>query len=238
MKLTLPWTVTDSHLNGATDTIEDVRHALGREVDHLAMVAAQMGRDATTQADVVAHDASKQTSAVVNRLVQTAAALGPMIAVLGRQKMRGVGKQAQTLSHDLGQQAQTLGHELRQVRITTEPRQGGQGLIPGVALLGGLGIGIGTGIALMYLLDPERGKDRRQMLMGRLAKWTRAGRNAAAEKASAFADRTVGVMSDLRNSVTTGIGVDAEAPVIDAGPVFADTPDVEVWPEGTRVPIG
>jgi hypothetical protein len=238
MKLTMPWTVTNGHLNGATDKLEDVRQAVGREVDHLAQVAAQVGRDATTQAEVVAHDAGKQTGAVMNRLVDTAAALGPMIALLGRQRMRGLSQQAQTLSHDLGQQAQTLGHELRQVRITTEPRRSGQNMLPGIALLGGLGIGIGTGIAMMYLLDPERGKRRRQMLMGRLSKWTRAGRDAAAEKASAFADRTVGVMSDLRESVTTGIGVQPGAAVVDAdAPVIAEATEVEVWPEGTRVPI-
>jgi len=239
MKLTMPWTATDGHLNGASDKIEDVRHALGREVDHLAQVAAQMGRDASAQAEVVAHDAGKQTGAAVNRLVDTAAALGPTIAVLGRQRMRGLGQQAQTLTHDLGHQAQTLGHELRQVRITTEPRRSGQAMLPGIALLAGLGIGVGTGIAMMYLLDPERGKRRRQMLMGRLARLTRAGRDAAAEKASAFADRTVGVMSDLHESVTTGIGVGAEAPAVDAdAPVIADTTAVEAWPEGTRVPIG
>jgi ABC-type transporter Mla subunit MlaD len=246
MKLTMPWTATNGHLNGATDKLEDVRNALGREVDHLAQVAGQVGREATTQVESVAHDTGKQTGAVVNRLVETAAALGPTIAVLGRQKVRGLGKQAQTLTHDLGQQAQTLthdlgqqaqtlGHDLRQVRLTTQPQRSGRS---GIALLGGLGIGVGTGIALMYLMDPERGKDRRRMLLDRLAKWTRAGRDAAAEKASAFADRTVGVMSDLRQSVTTGIGVEPETPVVDAdAPVIAETTDVEVWPEGTRVPI-
>jgi gas vesicle protein len=235
MKLTMPWTATNGHHNGATDKLDDVRNALGREVDHLAQVAGQMGRDASTQVESVAHDTGKQTSAVVNRLVETAATLGPTLAVLGRQKARDLGQQAQTLTHDLGQQAQTLGHELRQVRVTTEPRRTGQS---GIALLGGLGIGVGTGIALMYLLDPERGKARRQMLMDRLAKWTRAGRDAAAQKANALADRTAGVMSDLRESVATGIGAQPEIPGVDTdAPVIADTTEVEVWPEGTRVPI-
>jgi hypothetical protein len=228
MRFTMPWTVAGGHLNGATDKLEDVRHAVGREVDHLAQAAAQMGRDASAQAEVVARDTGKQTGAAMNRLVDTAAALGPTIAILGRQRMRGLGKQAQT-----------LGQDLRQVRLTTEPRRSGQTMLPGIALLGGMGIGVGTGIAMMYLLDPERGKLRRQMLIGRLAKLTRAGRHAAAEKASAFADRTVGVMSGLRESVTTGIGVDSEAAVVDAdAPVIDDTTAVEVWPEGTRVPIG
>src|SRR5688572_2265194 len=133
MNFTMPWTASKGHANGAADKVEDVRHALGREVDHLAQVAAQ-----------------KQTNVAVNRIADIAATIGPTIATLGRQKMR-----------QAGEQAQSLGQELRQVRITTEPRRN-QGL-PGIALLGGLGIGIGTGIAVMYLLDPERGRTRREI---------------------------------------------------------------------------
>jgi len=221
MKLTMPWTATNGHSNGATDTLDDVRHAVGREVEHLAQVAAQIGRDASAQADVVARDVSKQTGTQVNRLLDTAAALGPTIALLGRQRMRG-----------LGQQAQTLGHELRQVRLTTQPRQTGASILPGIALLGGLGIGIGTGIALMYLFDPDRGKRRRELVGGRLARLTRTSREAAAQKAGAFADRTVGVMTDVRESVKARAGIADDAPIV------AEADSVEVWPEGTRVPVG
>ena len=224
MKLTMPWTATNGHTNGNSDRLDDVRKAIGHEVDHLAQVAAQMGREAGAQADGVARDvardAQKQTGAAMNRLADLAATLGPTIAVLGRDKVRG-----------LGQQAQTLGSELRQVRITTEPRRSGSSALPGIALIGGLGVGLGTGIALMYLLDPQHGKLRRQRLVLRLAEMTRAGREGAAQKASAFANRTVGVMSDVRESMTTGIGVDEETQIVNV----ADS--AEVWPEGTRVPI-
>jgi gas vesicle protein len=228
MKLTMPWTATNGHTNGAADKLDDVRKAIGNEVDHLAQVAAQMGREAGAQADTaardVARDAQKQTGVAMSRLADLAATLGPTIAVMGRQKMRG-----------LGQQAQTLGSELRQVRITTEPRRSGSGVLPGIALIGGLGIGVGAGMALMYLLDPQRGKLRRRRLMARLTEMTRAGREAAAQKANAFADRTVGVMSGVRDSVTTGIGVN-EIPIRDEGLIVDEATSVEVWPEGTRVP--
>lgn len=224
MKLTMPWTASDGHANGATDKIEDVRHALGREVDHLALVAAQMSRDAGSHVEDVAHDvardAQKQTGAAVSRIADIAAAVGPTIATLGRQKMR-----------QATEQAQSLGQELRQVRITTEPRRNDS--LPGIALLGGLGIGVGTGIAMMYLLDPERGRTRRALLRDKLAKWLRTGRETAEGKAKDVRNRSVGVMAEARKTVTSGIGVPDEPPIAEEA---AETIEYETWPEGTRVP--
>ena len=211
--------------NTASDKLADVRNVLGREAEHLAQVAAQMGRDAGTHADAVARDvgrdAQKQTNATVGRFADIAAAFGPTIAAMGRQRMRQV-----------GEQAQTLGHELRQVRITTEPQRSDSK--PGIALVGGLGIGLGIGIAAMYLFDPEHGKRRRELLMGRLARWTSNGRTVAAQKVGEFTDRTLGVMSDVRESVTTGVGIDQPIPT--DMPIVAEDTVYETWPEGTRVP--
>lgn len=218
MKITMPWTTRNGHQNGVTDKLEDVRDALGREADHLAQVAAQMGHEAGAHAETVARDvatdAQKQTGAAINRLAEIAATVGPTIAVMGRKKIRQV-----------GEQAQALGHDLRQVRVTTEPRRSGSRALPGITLLGGLGIGV----ALMYLLDPEHGKARRTTLMAKLAQWTRDGREAAAAKVGSVTERTVGVMSDVRESVTTAIGKDDE-------PLIAEKSEYETWPEGTRVP--
>jgi hypothetical protein len=220
MNLTMPWTASKGHANGAAEKIEDVRHAIGREVDHLAQVAAQMGRDAGAHAEDVAHDvtrdAQKQTNVAMSRIAEVAATIGPTIATLGRQKVR-----------QATEQAQSLGKDLRQVRITTEPPRK-QGL-PGIALLGGLGIGIGTGIAMMYLLDPERGRTRRALLRDKLVKWARISRETAEGKAKDLRNRTVGVMAEARKTVTSGIGVPDE-------PLIADELEYETWPEGTRVP--
>jgi hypothetical protein len=220
MKFTMPWTASNGHASGAADKIEDVRSALGREVDHLAQVAAQMGREAGTHAEGIAHDvardAQKQTNVAMNRIADIAAALGPTIATISRQKMR-----------EATEQAQSLGQELRHVRITTEPKR--NDALPGIALLGGLGIGVGTGIALMYLLDPERGRSRRAVLREKLAKWARSGRETAEGTAKDLRNRTVGVMAEARKTVTNGIGVPDQ-------PLIADELEYETWPEGTRVP--
>jgi hypothetical protein len=222
MNFTLPWTASNGHANGVTEKLEDVRSALGREVDHLAEVAAQMGRDAGTHAEGVAHDvardAQKQTNVAVNRIADLAATLGPAIATLGRQKMRQV-----------GEQAHTLGSELRQVRLTTEPKR--NDTLTTVALISGIGAGVGAGVALMYLLDPDRGRARRAVLRDKVGKWLRSGRETAEGKAKDLRNRTVGVMAEARKTVTSGIGVPDE-------PLIAEELESSYlsWPEGTRVP--
>jgi hypothetical protein len=218
MNFTLPWTAQNGHSNvdkvatAATEKLEDVRAALGREADHLAQVAAKMGREAGAHAEDVAHDvtrdAQKQTNVAVDRIAALAATLGPTIATFGRQKMR-----------EASEQAQSLGNELRHVRITTEPKR--NDALPGIAVIGGLGIGLGLGMAAMYLFDPERGALRRQNLQARLARLTADTRAVATEKANA-----------LRDTVTNGIGVPDE-------PLIAEELEYDKYeslPEGNRVP--
>ena len=218
MNFTMPWTASNGHSNvdkvatAATEKLEDVRSALGREVDHLAEVAAKMSREAGTQAENVAHDvardAQKRTNVAVDRIAAIAATLGPTIATFGRQKMR-----------EASTQAQTIGQELRHVRLTTEPKR--SDTLTTAGLIVGISAGIGAGAALAYLLDPISGKGRREQLKARLSRWLNEGRAVAAEKANA-----------LRDTVTNGIGGPDE-------PLIAEELEYdkyESWPEGTRVP--
>jgi hypothetical protein len=210
MNFTTPWTASNGHHNG-TDKIQEVRDALGREAEHLAQVAAQFGRDAGAHADVVARDvardAQKQTNVAVKRLSDLAATWGPTIAAMGQQRMKQV-----------GEQAQALGHDLSKVRITTEPKRRGSSALPGIALLGGLGIGLGIGIASMYLLDPQRGPRRREILKAKWAELTGASPEDAVEQLAFGESRAGYVDQPLVSEETTETSY-------------------ETWPEGTRVPI-
>jgi hypothetical protein len=213
MKLTMPWTATEADHNGMTRTIDDVRQALGKEVDHLAQVAAQLGHETTDKAAVTARDTTKDARAAMRQLFGGAAALGPAIALMGRRRMKDVSRDARSLSH-----------ELRQVRLTTEPRRNSPDLTPGIALLGGFG----AGLALMYFFDPERGHRRRLRLQAQLTRWTRVGRETAALKATEFRNRTVGVMAEARKAV--GASESSYESV---------QRDTEAWmPEGERIPVG
>ena len=210
MKFTTPWTARNGHHSGTTDKLEEVRSALGREADHLAEVAAQMGRDAGAHADTVAHDvvhdAQKQTNAAVKRLADIASTWGPTIAAMGQQRIRQV-----------GEQAQSLGQDLSKVRLTTEPKRSGASALHGIALIGGLGIGLGIGIASMYLLDPERGQRRREILM---AKWNQ-------------------LIGAAREADVEPIALSESGPgIVDQPLVTEELEEInyETWPEGTRVP--
>ena len=174
MNVTMPWTASNGHSNGTHEKLDEVRDILGRDA----------GAQADATARDVARDAQKQANVAMNRVADVAAALVPTIAAMGRQRMRQV-----------GEQAQSLGHELQKVRITTEPkRSSGQSTL---ALIGGICAGIGTGAGLVYYLDPERGHVRREQLKARLAHWLDNGRQTASQKINA-----------MSRSVTTGSGID------------------------------
>jgi hypothetical protein len=203
MRLTMPWSAPETHHNGNgySTKIDELRAALGKEVDHLAKVASQLSQEigakasaatseaaaqAATTATDVARDAQANTGSIVRQLAEGAAALGPTIALMGR-------KRAETLGHDV----QTLGQDLRRVRVTTEPRRTGPDTMAGIALLGGFG----AGIALMYFLDPDRGRRRRAMLRDQFNKWTRVGREAASGKAKDLRNRATGAVIEARKAV-------------------------------------
>jgi hypothetical protein len=212
MNVTMPWTAPNGHNNVTHDKLEDVRNTLGREADHLAQVAAAFGREAGAQADAttrdLARDAQKQTNVAVSRLADVAAALGPTLAAMGRQRMQ-----------QASERAQSLGHELGKVRITTEPkRNGGQSTF---VLVGGICAGVAAGAAVTYFYDAHNGWARREVLKARLARWWSTGRQAASQK-----------IEDMRESASIGV----DEPIVAADRVTTDTVSYESWPEGTRVP--
>jgi hypothetical protein len=107
------------------------------------------------------------------------------------------------------------------VRITTEPkRTGGRSTF---ALVGGMIAGVAAGAALTYLYDPHQGWARREVLKERISRWWNSGSRVATQK-----------IADVRESVTTGIGVDQ--PIVAGDAVSGETVSYESWPEGTRVP--
>lgn len=79
----------------------------------------------------------------------------PDLAAAGRAVSEGVGA--------LGKRIDEIGRDMRQVRVVKgpEPRVAPAA---GVALLGGLGVGMG----LMYFMDPRVGQQRRERLVSRI----------------------------------------------------------------------
>ena len=167
MTMTMPWKAPDeTHADGVASKLDEMRRALSQEAEHLAQAAAQYGHDASAHVSTIAHDPVASANSWTQQLMKAAATLGAALALSSRQTAK-----------DLRVGAQAAAKEARTVRLTTETRKTGPDLVPGITLLAGFG----AGLALMYFLDPERGRQRRQLLRDRLLAWTRRSPVAVSE---------------------------------------------------------
>jgi len=211
MNMTMPWNKKAN--NGWTAPIEDVKQQIGQQVDHLVQMAAQVSRDVAQQATQVASDAGSQTAGAARDLSGQALKVtqdaGAQVASVARDVPGG----ATSLLQQVMGGASKLGREARAIRVTREPAQRGPDVIPGVALLAG----VGSGLALMYFFDPGEGRRRRALLHEQLHKWTRIGRQTAVGKAHDVRNRTVGLAHEARKVVTARTGMDPDMEEIASG---------------------
>jgi len=130
----------------------------------------------------------------------------PDLAAAGRAVSDGVGA--------LGKRIDEIGRDVRQVRIVKgpEPRVAPAA---GVALLGGLGAGMG----LMYFLDPRVGQQRRERLVRRIMGLFGQAKQAVNERRGAVASE----WDDIGTGELTGSY--GSGGTIAADPLAADTSD-------------
>lgn len=211
MNLTLPWT-SSKPANKWTAPIEDVKSQISEHVDHLAQMAAQLGRevshgtqDAGSQAADVAKDIGSQAADIGSQAIKATQSAGGQAVAVAREIPTGAASLAQQALKGLSQ----LGRDVRSVRVTREPPPPPRGpdVMPGIALLGGFA----GGLALMFFLDPEQGRRRRALLRDQITKWTRIGREAATGKAKDVRNRTIGAVHETRKAVTGLAGEQSEA---------------------------
>lgn len=210
MNLTMPWTNTKTQSTGITGTIDDLRRSLAQEVDHIAQLAAQLGRELATGAAKVTQDAGTQAASVARDLGSTAVKVGQDAGSQAAAVAHDVPVTAGTLAQQAARGAAQWGRDLRSVRITRQPAapQQGPDMIAGVTLLAGFG----SGIALMYFFDPEEGRRRRGLLRDQLTKWTRIGRQTATNRAGDLRNRTIDLAEGAKKAVA---GVIPQEPVLD-----------------------
>src|SRR3954468_24335889 len=218
MTLTMPWKASsDTPVNGVASKFDDVKRTLSREAEHLADIAAQYTQDAGAHAADIADDASRQASKVAkdatkkaqtiasdpagqagglaSDVMKAAASLGTAIALSGRKT-----------ADDLSESAQSVAKDLRNVRITTEPKKTGPDFMPGITLLAGFA----AGSALMFFLDPERGRARRNLLRDKLMSWTRKASATASGTARDLSNRAQGTMIETRKQLQSGQSPDVD----------------------------
>ena len=188
--------------------VDDLKKQLGQQLDHLAKVTAEIGKDAASQAANATQDVGAQAAGTARDISSQAAKATSDVSTQAVTAVREVPVGAAALAAGALKGLQQLGGEIRKVRVTREPSmsQRGPDVRPGIALLAGFG----GGLALMYFYDPDEGRRRRTLLRDQLAKWTRISRQTAEGTAKDVRNRTVGVMHEARKAVTsrTGMGDD------------------------------
>jgi len=218
MSVTMPWHASaETPVNGVGSKIDDVRRSLSKEAEHLAEMAARYGREAAAHASDIADDASKQASKIASdttakaqtvasdsvgsannwgqQLIKGAAEVGAALAVSSRK-----------VAKDANQTVQSTARDARNLRLTTEPQKTGPDFAPGITLLAGFG----AGIALMYYLDPERGRARRNMLRDKLLSWTRKATQTASGTAKDLSNRAQGAVYETRKQMTGSPDTDTQ----------------------------
>jgi hypothetical protein len=194
MNLSLQFGNRKPATNGWMAPIEDVKKQIGQQVEHLVDVAGQVGRDVAAQAAQATSDVEAKAGAATSAATSAAREAGSAATSAASE----VPAAANTFGQRALLGARQLGKDLRAVRITTEPpRSTRPSVMPGIALLGGLG----AGLALMYFADPIEGRHRRALLRGQLTKWTRMGREKAQTAANDVRNRSMDLAAEARKTV-------------------------------------
>jgi gas vesicle protein len=210
MNLSLQFGNRKSASNGWAAPIEDVKKQIGQQVEHLAEVAGQVSREVAAQAAQATRDAEAKAGAATSAATSAASEVPGAANTLRQRALLG---------------ARQLGKDLRSVRITTEPpRSTRPSILPGIALLGGLG----AGLALMYFTDPVEGRHRRTLLRGQLTKWTRLGRDKAAATASDVRNRSMELAEEARKTVESKSNdIDSEIGQLRTSAADSTSPDLQ-----------
>ena len=157
----MPWTSSKSSDKLAT-SIEDIKSQLSQQMDKLSKMASDVGKDVASQAAQVGQDTGAQVGSAARDLGNQAAKATEdaraQAAVAAREVPVAATVIAQQALRGAAQLGRDLSGNLRQWRITKEPprqqQRGGPDLMPGVALLAG----VGSGLAIMYFFDPNEGQ--------------------------------------------------------------------------------
>jgi gas vesicle protein len=173
--------------NGIAGTVDDVRRMVSEGAEQVAEQVAHVAEQLGTEAGKLGQDAGKEAGKVGRDVSAEAAKLGKEWRTTGEVNLRALGKDIRA-----------LGKDIRQLRVTREKR--GSDVMPGIALLAGLG----GGMAVMYFFDPEQGRRRRALLRDQAVKWTRISRERLSGRAEDLRNRTIGLTHEARSALSSG----------------------------------
>jgi hypothetical protein len=158
---------------------------VGAAVEETRRAAVHGMEDVAGQAAVVATKLGREASKFGKKAGKRGRELSTELAQSGEKNLRTLGKDLRGLTDDV-----------KHMRITREKRR--PSMMPGIALLAGLG----TGLATMYFFDPEQGRRRRALLRDQLIKWSRVTTETVNGQVKDLRNRSAGLAHEVRRSIS------------------------------------
>ncbi|CAN5242178.1 hypothetical protein BH24CHL7_BH24CHL7_02000 [soil metagenome] len=188
--------------------------------------AASLERAKANMPKVDAAKLAEASAATIGAVAGQAAERAGQLGQEAGKVSRDVAASGEANLRSLGAELKDLSRDVRSLRITREKK--GPDMMPGIALLGGLG----GGLAAMYFFDAEQGPRRRALLRDQLNKWTRVASETLSGRAEDLRNRTAGLAHETRSAIAgaTGAGdavaddmADSVVTSRDASAALADT---------------
>lgn len=184
MQLKMPKIGTNhSTADGIAGAVDDVKRIVSESAGQVADQVAQLTGQVSREAGKLTYDAGREAGKLSRDIGADAARLG-----------RGLAASGEVGARSLGRDLREMGSDLRSLRVTRE-RQG-PNMLPGIALLGGLG----TGLAAMFFFDPDRGPGRRALLRDQIGKWLRIAREQLQGSAEDIRNRSAGLAHQVKST--------------------------------------
>ena len=190
-----PWT-RRTPLQKAQAELRKVQRGIQKQASRIELPKVTR-KDVDAAVEETRKAVSTGVEGVADQLAVGAAALGHEAGELGKD----AGKRGRELGHDL----RGLTDDVRSIHITRQPRR--SDILPGIALLAGLG----SGLAAMFFFDPEQGRRRRALLRDQLVKWTRVTRETVTGRVEDLRNRSVGLAHEMRKGAEQVRGSEDES---------------------------
>lgn len=217
-KIGLPWR-RKTALERAGDEFNKIRADLGRRAEQINLpkveLRAPKTEDLAGAVDDTRHAVRQGVEQVADQVMVGTAVLAREAGKLGREA-GNVGRQASRFGWRIGRRGRAAtGENVRDATGTRRSR-----VVPGLALLGG----VGAGVAAMFFLDPEQGRRRRALLRDQAIKWTRITRETVDGRLTDLRNRTAGLAHEATSLIKRNGGGDGQQPELAEIAVAESTP--------------
>jgi hypothetical protein len=228
-RIDLPWNRKKTRIAGIEVPHIELPHIELPRIDGKSVERAKAHLPKVDTARL-AETSAATVAAVADQASERADQIGKEAGKVGRDLAAGSEANLRALGADLRELTKDLSKDVRSLRITREKQRANS--LPGIALLGGLGIGL----AAMYFFDPEQGRRRRALLRDQMVKWSRITSETLSGRAEDLRNRGIGLAHETRSAIEDATEGSGESEWNDS--VVDTTPDAAAQLDNTDAAAG